>query len=205
MSPKEALEQIRALFAAPMPPEGAPAPVAPAKEETAPETQMSTKEYVLEDGTKVLVSELEVGGMVAVMQPDGTSVPAPAGEHKLADGTVITTAENGVITAVSMPSAPAMPEEEMAKFRDELAALRQENTELRDRLASMGASFDKHYADTTDRMVKLAGILEGLLSVPAAEPVQAPKNKFEAQGPSQKEKLAALLNTIDTMKQTPKK
>jgi len=102
-----------------------------------------------------------------------------------------------------MPAAPVAPEsEEMAKFRDELAALRSENEQLRDRLASMGATFDKHYADTTDRMVRLAGILEGLLSVPASEPVQAPKDKFEAQGPSQKEKLATLLATIDNMKKS---
>lgn len=197
MSPKEALEQIRALFAEP----GMP-PAEPKKVEPVPPTEMSTKEYVLEDGTKLLVSELEVGGMVAVMQEDGTSAPAPAGEHKLADGTLITTAENGVITAVTMPPAPAMPEEEMAKFRDELAALRQENEQLRDRLASMGAAFDKHYADNSDRMAKLAGILESMLSVPGAEPVQAPKDKFEAQGPSAKEKFATLLATIDNMKKS---
>ena len=195
MSPKEALEQIRALFAMPE----QPAPEQPKQEPT----QMTTKEYVLENGTKVLVSELEVGGMIAVMQEDGTSVPAPAGEHKLADGTMITVAENGVITAVAMPPAPVAPEaEEMAKFRDELAALRSENEQLRDRLASMGAAFDKHYADSADRMTKLAGILEGMLSVPATEPVQTPKDKFEAQGPSQKEKFATLLATIDNMKKS---
>lgn len=202
MTPKEALDQIRALFAEPMPAEGAPAPAEAPKEEQAPETAMSTKEYVLEDGTKVLVSELEVGGMVAVMQDDGTSVPAPAGDHKLADGTVITTAENGVITAVSMPQAPAMPEEELAKFRDEIAAVRAENAELRDRLASMSAEFAQQHEQNSEKMHKLAGILEGLLSVPAAEPLQAPKDKFEAQGPSQKEKLAALLSTIDNMKKS---
>jgi hypothetical protein len=199
MSPKQALDEIRALFAAPqaMPPAEAPKP-----EDQAPPTEMSTKEYVLENGTKVLISELEVGGMVAVMQEDGTSAPAPAGEHKLADGTVITVAENGVITAVSMPAQPAAPEEELAKFRDELAALRSENEQLRDRLASMGAAFDKHYAESADKMTKLAGILEGLLSVPSTEPVQAPKDKFEAQGPSQKEKFATLLATIDNMKKS---
>jgi hypothetical protein len=196
MTPKEALEQIRALFAAP------DVPPAPMPEEQKP-AEMEAKEYVLEGGAKVLISELELGGMVAVMNEDGTSAPAPAGEHKLADGTTFTTNEGGFITAIKMPEgAPVMPEEEMAKFRDELAALRSENAELRDRLASMGASFDKHYADTTDRMVKLASILEGLLSVPAAEPVQAPRDKFEAQGPSQKEKLAALLSTIDNMKKS---
>lgn len=196
MTPKEALDQIRALFAAP------DAPAAPMPEEQKP-AEMEAKEYVLEGGAKVLISDLEVGGMVAVMNEDGTSSPAPAGDHKLADGTMITTNESGIITAVAMPpGAPVMPEEEMSKFRDELAALRSENAELRDRLASMGATFDKHYADTTDRMVRLAGILEGLLSVPAAEPVQAPKDKFEAQGPSQKEKLATLLATIDNMKKS---
>lgn len=196
MTPKEALEQIRALFAAPE------APPAPMPEEQKP-AEMEAKEYVLEDGTKLLVSELELGGMVAVVNEDGsTSSAPPAGEHKLADGTLITTNEGGFITAIKMPEGPAMPEEELAKFRDELASLRAENAELRDRLSSMGAAFDKHYADTTDRMVRLAGILEGLLSVPASEPVQAPKDKFEAQGPSQKEKLATLLATIDNMKKS---
>jgi len=190
MTPREALEQIRALFAMPEPP----------KEEEPKPTEMEAKEYVLEGGQKVLISELELGGMVALMNDDGTTAPAPAGEHKLADGTTFTTNEGGYITALTMPAQPAQPSEELDKFRDELAALRAENAELRDRLSSMGAAFDKHYAETSDRMIKLAGILEGLLTVPATEPVQKPADKFEAQGPSQKEKFATLLATIDTMK-----
>jgi len=42
-------------------------------------------EHELEDGTKVSVE----GDMVSVVAADGTKTPAPDGEHKAKDGTVI--------------------------------------------------------------------------------------------------------------------
>ena len=56
------------------------------QEETA-----TTPSYSLEDGTKIMIDKLEVGGIVTL--EDGT--PAPAGEHYLADGTEIILAEGG--------------------------------------------------------------------------------------------------------------
>ncbi len=80
MNAKDAIMQIRALFED-MPMVDAPAP-APAPIEEVPVT---FAEYSLIDGTKVMISELAIGGQVTL--EDGS--PAPMGEHQLADGTKI--------------------------------------------------------------------------------------------------------------------
>jgi len=86
MNPKEALQQIRALFED-MPQVAQPqAPVAQPAEPAVPEvTKVEMAEYSLADGTKVMISALEIGGKVEMA--DGT--PAPQGEHQLMDGTSI--------------------------------------------------------------------------------------------------------------------
>lgn len=82
-------------------PPAAPAPV-PAPAPAAP-AALNT-DYTLKDGvTAVSIDKLEVGGVVMI-----AGVPAPAGEHELADGTKVTVGEGGLITAV-MPSAAAAP------------------------------------------------------------------------------------------------
>ena len=52
--------------------------------------------YSLEDGTKIMIDKLEVGGKVTL--EDGS--PAPAGEHTLADGSTVVLAEGGVIAEI---------------------------------------------------------------------------------------------------------
>lgn len=72
-SAKELLDSIKALF-----------------NETA-----KFAEYTLEDGTVISVSALEVGGEVKV-----GDAAAPAGTHKLPDGSSIVTDEAGIITEI---------------------------------------------------------------------------------------------------------
>ena len=60
------------------------------------EETMPAPSYSLEDGTKILIDKLEVGGVVTL--EDGT--PAPVGEHTLADGTMIVLGEGGVIAEI---------------------------------------------------------------------------------------------------------
>lgn len=67
--------------------EEAAAPAAPAAEAPA------AMEHELEDGTKVVVE----GDMVSVVAADGTKTPAPDGEHKAKDGTVLTVKEGKLV------------------------------------------------------------------------------------------------------------
>lgn len=194
MTPKEALDKIRALFAEPVPPaepEGEPA-------------AMEAKEYVLEGGAKVLISELEPGGMASLMDDAGNAVPAPAGDHTLADGTVITVGENGILTGVKMPEPVAAPEPEaeLARFREELSAVKSENERLAAMLAEMAKrdEFEAAMKDVTAKLQGLADAVTSLLDTPAADPLQAPKDKFERQGPSKDERMATLLDTLSKLK-----
>ena len=192
MTPKEALDKIRALFAEPVP---------PAEPEAAP-AQLEAKEYVLEGGAKVLISDLEVGGMVSLVDDAGNATPAPAGEHKLADGTVITVSESGLISGVKMPEGEApMPEAEMQKLREELSAVKAENEKLAAAIVETlkRAEFEATMNDITEKMKGLADAVTSVLETPAAEPA-APKDKFERLGPSKDERMSTLLDTLSKMK-----
>lgn len=64
---------------------------APATTEAAPAAEV--KEVTLKDGTKVVIE----GDMVSVVAEDGTKTAAPDGEHELADGTKVKTAEGKLV------------------------------------------------------------------------------------------------------------
>lgn len=191
MTPKEAVEKIRSLF---MEPQNPPSPALnpePAK--------MEAKEYVLEGGQKVLVSELEIGGMVQLVDDAGTTSPAPAGEHKLADGTTITVGENGLITAVSVPAtepAPPPPGEDMAaKF----AATQVEIESLKQNFQSQIAKMEQEYAAINDRIKSIAEIFSAVIGTPSADPVNPPKHNFHSVE-SKEEKLKRLSDRIASLK-----
>ena len=103
MNAKDAIMQIRALFED-MPQVEAPAPM----EAPIEEVPVTFAEYSLMDGTKVMVSELAIGGEVTLA--DGT--PAPVGEHQLADGTQIVLDEASKILSIETPDAEAKEAEE---------------------------------------------------------------------------------------------
>ena len=193
MTAKEALEQIKGLFAEQAAEEKMP-------EEQKPEA-MEAKEYVLEDGTtKVLISELEIGGMVSIMNEDGTTAPAPAGDHKLVDGTTITVGENGLITAVSVPEPAAAPEPIAEATRAELAAFKAEHAEQFATWATERDALNAALKGYEDKLRVMAGIVESMLQTPSAEPVEPAKDKFEFHQPSHADRMSALLATIDNMK-----
>ena len=71
-------------------------------EEQAPNKEVFL-DATLEDGTLVQIEpELVEGAAVIVIDPEGTPMAAPDGEHKLISGEVITTVE-GAITKIEMP------------------------------------------------------------------------------------------------------
>jgi len=181
MNPKEAILKIRALF------EDMPEPM-PEKEE---EVKVEMAEYVLEDGTKVMISSLEVGGDVVL--EDGN--PAPDGEHKLADGQVIET-EGGKITEISVGEEPveieveAKKDEKMEEVEAKLSALEMENKELKEKLAA----FEKKAAQGFAQVIEL---IEEIAKVPQADPIEKTQGfKFETNKDIKFDRLAKYRNAI---------
>jgi hypothetical protein len=181
MNPKEAILKIRALF------EDMPEPM-PEKEE---EVKVEMAEYVLEDGTKVMISSLEVGGEVVL--EDGS--PAPDAEHKLADGQVIVT-EGGKITEIKVEDEPveieieAKKDEKMEEVEAKLSALEMENKELKEKLAA----FEKKAAQGFAQVIEL---IEEIAKVPQADPIEKTQSfKFESTKDIKFDRLAKYRNAI---------
>ena len=171
MNAKDAIMQIRALFED-MPQVEAPAPV----EAPIEEVPVTFAEYSLMDGTKVMISELAIGGEVTLA--DGT--PAPVGEHQLADGTKIVLDEASKILSIETPEAEAKEAEETPaemgnkideKMADEIAALVSENENLKTQVAQLEAKVKNGFS-------QVAELIEALTKTPNAEPIAQPRNNF---------------------------
>lgn len=96
MDAKTILEKVKVMFNELT---GATPPTPPA-----PPVPPAATEYDLKDGGKVSIDKLEVGGTVMI---DGN--PALPGDLVLADGTMITVGDNGVISALTPAGAAAPP------------------------------------------------------------------------------------------------
>jgi hypothetical protein len=171
MNAKDAIMQIRALFED-MPQVEAPAPI----EAPIEEVPVTFAEYSLMDGTKVMISELAIGGQVTLA--DGT--PAPTGEHQLADGTKIVLDEAAKILSIETPEAEAKEADEtpaeMGKKYDEkmeqdVNALVKENENLKKQVAELEAKVKNGFS-------QVAELIEALTKTPNAEPIAQPKNNF---------------------------
>jgi hypothetical protein len=171
MNAKDAIMQIRALFED-MPMVDAPAPT-PAPIEEVPVT---FAEYSLLDGTKVMISELAIGGQVTL--EDGS--PAPMGEHQLADGTKIVLDEAAKILSIKTPEAEAKEADETPaemgkkmdeKMADEISVLTEENEKLKTKVAELEAKVKNGFS-------QVAELIEALTKTPNAEPIAQPKQTF---------------------------
>ena len=171
MNARDAIMQIRALFED-MPPVEVPAPI----QEAIDEVPVTFAEYSLMDGTKVMISELAIGGEVTLA--DGTS--APMGEHQLADGTKIVLDEAAKILSIETPEAEAKEAEENPaemgkkmdeKMADEIANLVAENENLKTQVAQLEAKVKNGFS-------QVAELIEALTKTPNAEPIAQPKNNF---------------------------
>lgn len=180
MNPKEAILKIRALF------EDMPEPM-PEKEE---EVKVEMAEYILEDGTKVMISSLKVGGEVVL--EDGT--PAPDAEHKLADGQVIVT-EGGVIKEIKVEEEPVEIEIEagnkkMDEMEAKLSALEIENESLKAKLSEV----ERKAAQGFSQVIEL---IEEIAKVPQADPMEKTQSfKFESTKDIKFDRLAKYRNAI---------
>jgi len=179
MNPKEALQQIRALFED-MPQVAQPQePIVPAEPVV---TKVEMAEYSLADGTKVMISALEIGGKVEMA--DGT--PAPQGEHQLMDGTSIQVDETGTIIEIASPkediveeepvapAAPVAPAQDTTAMAEELKAeFAEQKSQLETKIAELESKVKQGFA-------QVAELVEALSNTPTAEPTQKAANAFQS-------------------------
>jgi hypothetical protein len=184
MNPKEAILKIRALF------EDMPNPMPEVESEVEEEMPVEMAEYVLEDGTKVMISSLEVGGEVVL--EDGT--PAPDAEHKLADGQSIVT-EGGKITEIKVGEEPVEIEIEagnkkMDEMEAKLSALEVENESLKAKLSEV----ERKAAQGFSQVIEL---IEEIAKVPQADPIEKTQSfKFESTKDIKFDRLNKYRNAI---------
>ena len=179
MTTKEAIQQIRALFEDVPQVEPQEAPVAPMVEPIAPEvTKVEMAEYSLADGTKVMISALEIGGKVELA--DGT--PAPQGEHQLMDGTSIQVDELGIIIEISSPKEDVIEEEPVAPAAPVAPA--QDTTAMAEMFAAQKEELEKKIAELENKVkqgfAQVAELVEALSNTPMSEPTQKSANAFQS-------------------------
>jgi hypothetical protein len=170
MSPKEAIDKIKALFTEEVPPVEKP-PV---------EEKMEAKEYTLEGGAKVLITELEPGGMVTVVAEDGSISAAPVGDHKLVDGTIITVDELGVITAIVVPSVEPVVAPEVAELTQKVAQLQEVVKVLESAVKMQEHKFNADITATQFKVKAIAEIFTAMVEIPSANETQKVKNNFDS-------------------------
>lgn len=175
-SPLELLQEVKKLVFA---------------EETAP-----APSYSLEDGTKILIDKLDVGGVVTL--EDGT--PAPAGEHTLADGTKIVVGEGGLISEVMPKEVEEKVEIEIESAEDQK---KEEEEEMKKKFSEMEAKFSAYesnfsalksdydglkaaFAKQSEAMQGLINLVDTLVNVPSQKPAEVP-NQFTKHSASTKE------------------
>jgi hypothetical protein len=191
MSPKEAIDKIKALFTEDMPPVEKP----PVKE------NMEAKEYTLEGGAKVLITELEPGGMVTVVAEDGSISAAPVGDHKLVDGTVITVSELGVITAIVVPSVEPVVAPEVAELTQKVAQLQEVVKVLESAVKMQEQKFNADIAATQLKVRAIAEIFTAMVEIPSANETQKVKNNFDSHLKlSREQKISNFLAFAKTLK-----
>jgi hypothetical protein len=161
------------------------------QEETAP-----APSYSLEDGTKIMIDKLEVGGVVTL--EDGT--PAPAGEHTLADGTKVVLAEGGVIAEIMPKEVEEKVEIEIDSKEEEK---KKEEEEMKKKIAEMEGKFSAYetsfsalqsdyeglkaaFGKQSEAMQGLISLVETLVNVPSQAPAEVPNN-FKKHSASTKE------------------
>jgi hypothetical protein len=179
MNYQETINKIKALFEIGMP--------------AANPDVSGLTDYILQDGTKISCDKLEVGGVVTI---NGT--PAPDGEHKVQDGTIIKTKE-GIIQEITSPAEEATDSSvtedlskdtvstEMGKKMEEMAMQMAE-------VKTKCASYESKIAETEAEMKKqkeaitmLTQMIEKMATMPVEKPAAMATNQFTAQKSEDKE------------------
>lgn len=160
-----------------------------------PTPQTLNKDYVTKDGTEIEVDKLEVGGTALV-----NGMPAPAGEHELADGTKVTIGEGGVITAV----APAMMQQPQLQMSDVEAAINKALAGHQAKLQAAEALIAEQKTKLEKQEKQITGMFEAiekLAELPTGEPLEQTHLSFTKDKSQGKEaKRAALIAILQERK-----
>ena len=170
MNAQEAIFKIKSLF---------DDNIAPIEAEAASieETKMEMYEYSLMDGTKVEISELEIGGMVTL---EGN--PAPVGDHELMDGTQITLDDNGIITAIKTKVVEASPEVDVEAGYDN-KKMDEMSEAFEAKIAELMEANEAKIAELENKVKQgfsqVAELIEALSIAPNEDPIQKPNSFSE--------------------------
>lgn len=132
------------------------APETPAEEVTVQLAQMK-----LSDGVTVLEAEsFEAGKEVMIINEDGSKAPAPVGEHKLEDGSVLVITQEGIIDsikAVEVEDEMPVEMENEAKFEQLIKSIvMQMSTEVAKQIETVKVELKKEIAEAKEIQVKLS-------------------------------------------------
>lgn len=183
MNYQETINKIKQLFEAAAPEVGV-APVSP--------DVTALTDYILQDGTKISVDKLEVGGMVTI---NGT--PAPDGEHQLQDGTVIQT-KDGAIVEISTPAEEVVDESVTTDMAAEkMAAIDKTVAENCAKIKMI----EETMAKQSEAIKSMMALVEKMAQAPISEPAATVKNQYTSQTPMTKdEKFEGIVNAIAQLK-----
>ncbi len=171
MNAKEAILKIRALFED-----------MPQEEKPVEEAKQDFAEYQLADGTKVMISSLEIGGEVKL--EDGSF--APDGDHQLADGSQISVLDGKIteIEAAEKPEAdvPEVEVEAKDKKMEEMAAeFAAKISELNGLIEALNAKVSSIEDKSKQGFSQVVDLIEEVTKMPQADPIEKPQSfKFEA-------------------------
>ena len=171
MNAKEAILKIKALFED-----------MPQEEKPVEEAKQDFAEYQLADGTKVMISSLEVGGEVKL--EDGSF--APDGDHQLADGSQISVLDGEIteIEAAEKPEAdvPEVEVEAKDKKMEEMAAeFAAKISELNGLIEALNAKVSSIEDKSKQGFSQVVDLIEEVTKMPQADPIEKPQSfKFEA-------------------------
>jgi len=168
----------------------------------------------LEDGTIVMwEGELATGTALFVVAEDGTQMPAPDAEHKLEDGTIVSTVGGLVVTVTPAESEVEVEvedkKEEMAselemlveKLAEKLAALEAKIEEMGMKPEAMStedvnSKVDAINTEIASKFNAVIDLVSKISNEPAAAPAQSVKSGFKKESKNSIEDLARIINSI---------
>lgn len=170
----------------------------------------------LEDGTIVMwEGELATGTALFVVAEDGTQMPAPDAEHKLEDGSIVSTV-GGLVVTVTPAEAEEKEEVEVEDKKEEMASeLEMYVEKLAEKLAALEVKIEemgkkpeamstedvnsKVEAINTEIASKFNAVIDLVSKIsnePAAAPAQPVKSGFKKESKNSIEDLARIINSI---------
>ena len=171
----------------------------------------------LEDGTIVMwEGELATGTALFVVDEQGTQMPAPDGEHKLEDGTIVSTA-GGLVVTITPADAEGEEEvevedkktEDMAgelemlveKLAEKLAALEAKIEEMGKKPEAMStedvnSKVEAINSEIASKFNAVIDLVSKISNEPAATPAQPVKSGFKKESKNSIEDIAKTIQNL---------